>query len=127
MSNYKKEIDARIVGPNKAQHNVPMAFDGLSGKVAKELPDGALTVEKIEPLDSQKVVVTETNGTLATSNITTTELGYLQGLEQNIITTINDIVNTKPNIYSVTLGYGGNAMDARYLQKFYTKFASLLF
>lgn len=118
MANYKKEIDEKIVGPNKSQHNVPMAFDGLSGKVAKELPDGALTVEKIEPLDPQKVVVTETDGTLATSNITTTELGYLQGLEKNVVTTIQEISAAKPNIYSVTFGYSGNAVVGRYLEKF---------
>ena len=118
MSNYKKEIDKRIIGPDKTQHNVPMAFDGLSGKIAKELPDGALTVEKIEPLEPQQVVVTETNGTLATSDITTTELGYLRGLEKNIVDTIHDIVNLRPNIYAVTFGYGGNAVTGRYLEKF---------
>lgn len=118
MANRKKQIDSQIVGPAKAQTNTPMAFDGPTGKLAKELPDGALTVEKIEPLQPQKVVVTETNGTLAVSNISTTELGYLRGLDKNILAAIQEIVNVKPSSYPVIWAYASLAGAGRYLERF---------
>ena len=109
MSYTKKELDKRPQSPSFTKDGAVVAFDGDTGKVLKEATE--IPIELLSKLEANKVVVTELDGSLATSDITQSQLGQLD----NLIDIINSEIEAKSR-FAISCGFDGSASSGRYLE-----------
>ena len=78
--------------------------DGLATK--ENVITGAASTVTSSNLTASRVVISNSNGKIAASDITTTELGYLDNATSNIQTQLNDLDTNKADKATTLAGYG---------------------
>lgn len=100
LSNYytKAEVNSRDVSSASWSSNALRIYH-TDGTYESAAPSGAASTVMTSNLSTSKVVVTNSSGKLAASStITTTELGYLNGVTSSIQTQLNNKVPTSRTI-----------------------------
>lgn len=100
LSNYytKAEVNSRDVSSASWSSNALRIYH-TDGTYDSAAPSGAVSTVMTSNLSTSKVVVTNSSGKLAASStITTTELGYLNGVTSSIQTQLNNKVPTSRTI-----------------------------